>query len=156
MAVVEGGSPRSSFTLKFATMHNSPLISFHRQSTYHTVVKRQETERQVKHIMGWQHNAHTCKTVIIIHVFIPNTYCVTGTALEAEDIVMTKIDKVPALMELTFSRGRQVLKTKQLDSVIQVVISAMKNKKAERGHREGWIRNYFNCWSRKACCAGNI
>lgn len=59
--------------------------------------------------MGEQHNTHTHTPVIVIPTFLQNilieNLCVTGTVLEAEDIVMTKTDKVPAPMELILFMG---------------------------------------------------
>lgn len=54
--------------------------------------------------------------MIVIPTFIQNVViknlCVTGTVLEAEDIVMTKIDKVPVPMELILSVGEMGIQQK--------------------------------------------
>lgn len=72
-------------------------------------------------MMGGQCNIHTCKTVnlLLMHLsqiyLLSYYYCVTvyyllcNSVLEAEDVVMTKMDKVSAPMEPTFLRERQVL-----------------------------------------------
>lgn len=82
-------------------------------------VKRQELGRRVKHIMEGQHNTHiyTHTHNFVICTFLQNVVienlCVTGTVLEAKDIVMTKKDKVPAYRELILFMGETGIPQKQ-------------------------------------------
>ena len=59
----------------------------------------------------------THKTVMVILTFIQNIFiehlCVTGTVPEAEDIMLIKIDKLPAPMEFTCSMGETSIEQKQ-------------------------------------------